>query len=347
MTKKRPARSSEPAPKIPEASATDLPVHVHVPTQTGLGITMFLLGIDAPPAWERSAIAELSRHEYYRNEFGAMGIPLPSTKTEWAALIGRIGDPKLLLAFARDEVTPAELLVQFANLPKTEPAGQPFMLPAFPHVAAPSTATSAKAEAADKSTHTLHRLCASLAAENGGKPWGQLSEAERLSLLNSFAERAHQATIHPDFAGTPQDQYIGKIEDWLESLGLPRDIRLAAQVALADTYGEFATSADIDDFPMDNLIELFRIDTASKASAQRLAERKKLEGEVLAGARVEPLKQPKTRRSTRRCEDRDRQFIAWSQGGLSAKEIASKWNANQTDDVSEVNVRQILSRSNV
>lgn len=55
----------------------------------------------------------------------------------------------------------------------------------------------------------------------------------------------------------------------------------------------------------------------------------------------------KPRRSTRRCKSRDEQFVAWRDAGLSAKDIAAKWNRGNTDDVSEGNVRQILSRSKV
>ena len=55
----------------------------------------------------------------------------------------------------------------------------------------------------------------------------------------------------------------------------------------------------------------------------------------------------KPRRSTRRCESRDEQFVVWRDAGPSAKDIAAKWNRDNDDDVSEGNVRQILSRKKV
>ena len=67
----------------------------------------------------------------------------------------------------------------------------------------------------------------------------------------------------------------------------------------------------------------------------------------LATTREAEALTPKARRSTRRCESRDAQFVAWRDAGLSAKDIAAKWNRDNDDDVSEVNVRQILSRSKV
>lgn len=150
----------------------------------------------------------------------------------------------------------------------------------------------AKKRAAKVASETLAKLRKPLSE----KPLSQSSEAEREKLFEIVEKILRQHEV--------------EIPDWLESLGLPRDTSLAAQVALADTFNEFATSADVEDIPLDNLIELIKIDTASKTSAQRLRDLRKLEGEVRAGARVEPLKQPKTRRSTRRCEGRDNQFVA-------------------------------------
>jgi hypothetical protein len=108
---------------------------------------------------------------------------------------------------------------------------------------------------------------------NGEKTLGQLPEAEQASLMAGFAEAIHQLTIHPDFAGTPFNQYIDKIEDWIVSLGLPRDIGLAAQVALAE-YGEFATPDDFDDCPISNVIQLIKVVETKKEWERKIAARK-------------------------------------------------------------------------
>ena len=88
--------------------------------------------------------------------------------------------------------------------------------------------------------------------------------------------------------------------------------------------------------PQFNFFDLLAVDVS-----QQVIGLLKIEGAL----RAKPPKTP--RRSTRRCSNRDAQFAAWRAEGLSAKEIAAKWNRENGDDVSEANVRTILSRSKV
>ncbi len=102
------------------------------------------------------------------------------------------------------------------------------------------------------------------------KTLGDLPPAERASLLASFAESLHQLTIFPEFAGKPLDQYLSKIEDWIESHGLPRDICLAGQVALVD-YGEFAMREDIEQLTPSEIMEIIKVVSAKKEWERKLA----------------------------------------------------------------------------
>ncbi len=61
-----------------------------------------------------------------------------------------------------------------------------------------------------------------------------------------------------------------EIPDWLESIGLPRDLRLAAKVALAE-YGEWVDDMELKDFPLNNLIDLIRTVHAKKTWERTLA----------------------------------------------------------------------------
>lgn len=56
-------------------------------------------------------------------------------------------------------------------------------------------------------------------------------------------------------------------------------------------------------------------------------------------------KQPKSRRSTRRCESRDEQFVAWESEGLDGYAIAAKWNSlHPSDNVSNEAVKKAIQR---
>lgn len=61
-----------------------------------------------------------------------------------------------------------------------------------------------------------------------------------------------------------------EVPNWLESLGLPRDRTLAAQIALAE-LGEFALAEDLGNIPMPNLIELIELADGKKRWGVRVA----------------------------------------------------------------------------
>lgn len=93
---------------------------------------------------------------------------------------------------------------------------------------------------------------------SGDKTWGELSSTERASFGVSLAEMFRQREQNTN--------------DWLESLGLPRDIRLAAQVALAE-YKEYATADDFDDCTYTNMIELIKVVATKKEWERRIVAR--------------------------------------------------------------------------
>jgi hypothetical protein len=68
--------------------------------------------------------------------------------------------------------------------------------------------------------------------------------AENPSPIAAFMERmTHHVSV--------------EIPDWLESIGLPRDLNLATQVAIAE-LGELVLYDDIDELTVDRCVELIR-----------------------------------------------------------------------------------------
>jgi len=128
-----------------------------------------------------------------------------------------------------------------------------------------------------KAAATANNSLAKLRKPNGGKTLAQLPKAEREKLLAEFAASiasildSQRRQWEEMFAAWERRDTV-EIPDWLESLGLPRDIRLAGQVALAE-YGEFATADDFDDCTHSNVIELIKVVAAKKEWERKLAAR--------------------------------------------------------------------------
>ena len=162
---------------------------------------------------------------------------------------------------------------------------------------------------------------------------------ELQSRLPEYEGRAKR--LHP-MVGVAVGEYRGAcFASIVEAVVMPLRLRLVVE---ADS-SRLSKSLDGDCAPVDP-----RITQAALSRIQKwlvtIPETTLTEMSLAMTREAEALT-PSPRRSTRRCSKRDEQFVAWAGGGLSAKEIATMWNHDNDDDVSEGNVRQILSRSKV
>lgn len=120
-------------------------------------------------------------------------------------------------------------------------------------------------KSAVKTSSGLERL---MKNPNGAKTLGQLSEAEQKAFHESLAKAVDTASSQAknmllEPARELTHWYNVELPDWLESLGLPRDLVLASQVALNE-LGEFMLPEDIDNIQTDRLINAVKVAVAKK-----------------------------------------------------------------------------------
>ena len=113
---------------------------------------------------------------------------------------------------------------------------------------------------AKKRTSSSSTLTALRQRHPGDKLVSELTEAERREFDAATAK----------WAADMRHDHEAELPNWLESMGLPRDSVLAAQIALAE-FGEFALPEDVDKIPMDNFYDLIKVAVAKKRWGLRVA----------------------------------------------------------------------------
>jgi len=91
----------------------------------------------------------------------------------------------------------------------------------------------------------------------------RLAESIAKAMRERVPELSDEASSHLSLSELVTYQWNVALPNWLESLGLPRNQTLAAQVAAVE-WGEFMMSEDVHQIPLDNYVELIKTAVARK-----------------------------------------------------------------------------------
>ena len=131
---------------------------------------------------------------------------------------------------------------------------------------------------AKKRTSPSKTLAALKKRRPGGKLRSELTEEERREFDAATAKWVADLTHQHDV----------ELPNWLESLGLPRDPILAAQIALAE-FGEFAMPEDMNDIPLVNLTNLIKVADGKKRWGLRVAAQVNPKPTSKSGTQADPI----------------------------------------------------------